>query len=78
MQNFRAYEKWQRKTSLLVYNTNSNANVEPVNNEFGVWKEKDDQNMNVNTHKNVKCKIWNHECMHMGNLNERIKVNLYI
>lgn len=40
MQNFRAYEKWQRKTSLLVYNTNSNANVEPVNNEFGVWKKK--------------------------------------
>lgn len=58
MQNFRAYEKWQRKTSLFVYNTKSNANVEPVNNEFGVdLEKKDDQNMNVNTHKNVKCKI---------------------
>lgn len=40
MQNFRAYEKWQRKTSLFLYNTKSNANVEPVNNEFGVWKKK--------------------------------------
>lgn len=40
MQNFRAYEKWQRKTSLFVNNTKSNANVEPVNNEFGVWKKK--------------------------------------
>lgn len=40
MQNFRAYEKWQRKTSLFVYNTKSNAYVEPVNNEFGFWKKR--------------------------------------
>lgn len=49
--------KWQKRTSLSIYYiTKSNTKAESVNKGWSL-KKKDDQNMKINTQKNIKCKI---------------------